>query len=92
MGKQLTPKMFTVLSELDKPKAMAFFMPYMGSFRPNAYYFLSAENSTVHRCTAQIRGLVARGLVEYFDVEQFGEHNVRISAAGRKFHKRKAKP
>ena len=92
MGKQpkpLTPKMLAVLSELGKPDAAAIFMRYMGSFNQREYYYLT---TTMAHCTAQIRGLLARRFAECFDEEQFGDHKVRISAAGRKFHKRKAKP
>ena len=88
MGKQpkpLTPKMFAVLSELAKPKAIAYYMGYMGRFGQNAYYFLS---TSMKHCTAQINGLVARELVELFDIG-IDEHKVRISAAGRKFLKGK---
>ena len=79
---KLTPKMLAVLSELAKPKAVAYFMS-----GPDAYYFLSTK--LMMRCTAQITGLVARGLAERFESEHWWSHKVRISAAGRKFLKGK---
>ena len=75
-------KMLVVLRELAKPGAFAHYMRYMGRFNESAYYFVDA---TMRRCTREIGGLRARELVEYFDVNTFGDHKVRISAAGKKY-------
>ena len=39
----------------------------------------------MRRCTREICGLRARELVEEFDVKLYGDHKVRISAAGKKY-------
>lgn len=83
-AKKLTPKMEAVLLELSKPKCVAHYMQYMGRFNPNAYYFLS---SNYNHCTAQITALQERGLAEIFNDKGFGDHQVRITAAGRKMVK-----
>lgn len=52
------------------------FMPYMGRFNPAPYYF---RNDTMKRCTAAVRGLIKRGMVERFDMDKFGgRHKVRV--------------
>ena len=77
----LTPQMTRVLSELSKQGVVAHYMPHAGH-GTSSYYFLT---STHERCTAQIRALLKRGLVEKYDCSQFGDrHKVRITKQGRK--------
>lgn len=61
---------------LDKLKSgdVAHYMPYMGSFNPSPYWFLS---SNMKRCTKQIRRLIDLGLVK---IIQDGFHSTRAIA------------
>ena len=80
-AKPPTQRMLATLRELAKPGEYAIYMPYMGTFNPISYYFLKMARG---RPTIQIRGLVKRGLAEYFDEAKLGgDHKVRISAKGR---------
>jgi hypothetical protein len=49
------------LLEAMKNGVACWFMPYMGSFRPTAYYY---RDDTGRRCTAPARALLEKGLVE----------------------------
>lgn len=57
--KPLTPSMQELLDAM-KAGTICHFMPYAGSFQPNAYYF---RNDTMKKCTRAARGLLERGLV-----------------------------
>lgn len=56
----LTKTQLEVLKELSKNGCEAHYMPYMGSFRPSAYWFLSSNHK---RCTKQIEKLIKLGFV-----------------------------
>jgi hypothetical protein len=49
------------------------YMPYMGRFCPNAYYFRS---DTKKRCTAPARALKEKGLVVSVDKDSWGGHKL----------------
>lgn len=66
--KKLTPKMQEIY-DLMKAGAIAYFMPYMGRFNQNAYWFLSGNGHT--QCTKQIEGLIARGLLEVVNKDKY---------------------
>jgi hypothetical protein len=51
------------------------YMPYMGTFNPNAYYY---RNDTMKRCTAQARALLAKGLLKEMDRDWRGHSLVAI--------------
>jgi hypothetical protein len=52
------------------------YMPYMGRFRPNAYYFRYDNNK---RVTAAAEALLKRGLAEKYDKDWRG-HMLRAKA------------
>lgn len=78
---KMTAAMEAVLEELAKPDGKAHYMGYAGRFNPRAYYFLSG---TMKNCTAQIKGLVSRGLAAKVRIDNFGKHCVVITEEGRK--------
>lgn len=69
--KQLPPTQKELLAAMKKG-AVCHYMPYMGRFRPNAYYFRS---DTMKHCTAAARALVEKGLVEVIDKDQWSERH-----------------
>lgn len=54
--------------------AECYYMRYMGRFNPAPYYF---RNDTMRRCTAQVKALLDKGLVEKVPTSRFGDHIVR---------------
>jgi hypothetical protein len=52
------------------------FMPYMGRFNENEYYY---RTDNLKRCTAAARALEDKGLVEEFD-KSFRGHSLRIKS------------
>ena len=58
---KLTKLQQEILDEMKKPGARAFYMPYMGRFRPEPYWFISTSHK---KCTKQIERLIALGLVK----------------------------
>jgi hypothetical protein len=77
--KPLTKAMREVLAELAKPGARAIYMPYMGRFNENPYYFVT---TTMKLCTKQIEGLASRGFLDRVDKDNFGGHYCCINAKG----------
>lgn len=61
------------LYEAMKNGAICYYMPYMGRFNENAYYFRDDNHA---RCTAQVKALLSHGLVEIYDQNWRG-HKVR---------------
>ncbi len=68
------PKTQHELYEAMKTGVTCFYMPYMGSFRPDAYYF---RTDTHKRCTAAAEHLLKRGLVERYEEEGLRGHRLR---------------
>lgn len=67
------------LYEAMRAGAICFYMPYMGRFRPNAYYF---RNDTNAHCSTAARALLKKGLVELFEKEKYsGSHKLRVKSA-----------
>ena len=55
--------------------ATAVYMPYMGSYRPNAYWFLTnAPSFPRHRVTREMERLLALGLAKYTKRDFRGSH------------------
>lgn len=77
---KLTPKMREVLEGLAKPKVSAYFMPYMGRFNPDAYWYTSDDTE---RCTSQVNALINRGLVSITHRDDLRGHRAAITPAGR---------
>jgi hypothetical protein len=80
--KKLTPKMLNVLAQLAEPGAKAHYMRYLGRLNENPYYFLSSTNET---CTAQVKGLMDRGLVKFVERGEYGDGHAEIADAGREY-------
>lgn len=83
--KKLPPKMLAVLKALSIDAARAHYMPYLGRFRPRAYYYISCgigHELNHQSCTAQIKGLLERGLVNR-SMSTANGHEVRINYDGR---------
>lgn len=57
------------LLEAMKKGVKCLYMPYMGTFNPNAYYF---RNDTMRRCTAPAKALLEKGLVVVTDKDWRG--------------------
>lgn len=63
------------LLEAMRKGVICHYMRSMGRFNPTAYYF---RNDNRRRCTAQVRALLAKGLVEKCDIKPYsGDHHVR---------------
>jgi hypothetical protein len=73
MSEAKLPKTQAKLLEAMRKGVICHYMPYAGNFNPTAYYF---RNDTMRRCTAQVKGLLERGLVEKF-AEEWRGHKVR---------------
>jgi hypothetical protein len=73
MSEAKLPKTQADLLEAMRKGVICHYMPYAGSFNPTAYYF---RTDTHCRCTAQVKGLLERGLVEKYD-EGYRSHKVR---------------
>jgi hypothetical protein len=58
---KLTQAQQDVLDELGKPGVVAHYMPYLGRFIPEPYWFLS---STHKKCTKQMEKLIKLGLAK----------------------------
>jgi len=70
------PKTEQELYDAMKAGAVVYYMPYMGRFRPNAYYFRSDNHK---RCTAVVKKLLSKDLVERYEQAPFsGDHKIRI--------------
>jgi hypothetical protein len=86
---KLSATMLSVLIELRKPEAFLHYMPYMGSFRPNPYYFFHESMKHV-RCST-VNGLIERGLAESYDGDRYATNlKVRISEKGRSYLRQSA--
>ena len=57
----LTKMQLETLKELAQHECKAHYMPYMGSFRSSAYWFLSSNHK---KCTKQIEKLIGLGFVK----------------------------
>ena len=69
----LTKAQQKILDEMRKPGARAIYMPYMGSFQPEAYWFLT---TTRKRCTRQIEKLIKLGLVRIVQSDLRGKEAI----------------
>lgn len=58
--KKLTESQQKVLDEM-RGGAKAYYMPYIGTFRANPYWFIDTDR---RHCTRQIEALIKLGLVE----------------------------
>ncbi len=70
------PKTQQELLDAMQSGVVVHYMPYMGRFRPNAYYY---RRDTHKRCTAAAEALLEKGLVEIFDMDWRG-HSLRFFA------------
>lgn len=68
------PKSQQELLDAMQAGAVLNFMPYFGRFNPQEYYYRS---DTHRRCTAPAKALLAKGLVERFDMN-FRGHKLRL--------------
>lgn len=75
MSEPKLPKTQQDLYDAMKRGVICHYMRYMGTFRPNAYYFRTDTHAS---CTAAVEALVKKGLAERFEVTQFGDHKVRL--------------
>lgn len=66
------------LLEAMRNGVVCHYMPYMGRFCPNAYYFRS---DTKKRCTAPSRSLKEKGLVVSVDKDSWGGHKLIFKSA-----------
>lgn len=77
-GKKLSPTQAELLEAMTVKGVIVYYMPYMGRFRPNAYFFRS---DTSKHCTAPAKALEKRGLVERFNVQKYnGHYSLRAKA------------
>lgn len=80
---KLTKSQIEILTLMQKPGVVVYFMEYRGRFNPNAYYFISEGYK---KCTKQIEALLARGLAETYDQNKYNaSHKVRLTEAGHAF-------
>lgn len=66
--KELSKTQAELLSAMQNG-AKCEYMPYMGSFNQNAYYY---RNDTMKRCTTAARSLLEKGLVKMVDKDWRG--------------------
>jgi hypothetical protein len=78
---KLTPRQIECLSELAKPGAKAHYMRYMGSFNPNAYWFITTDHK---KRTSQVETLCRLGLLNVKKDSLGYADRATINAAGRK--------
>lgn len=64
-----------LLNDFKDKSYFLYYMPYMGRFRPNHYYFMN--NTMKHYRSVTIEKLIKLGLLERFDDNGFGEYKVR---------------
>jgi hypothetical protein len=64
--KPLTPPQQKLLDDL-RAGASCHFHPYAGRFNPREYFTCWPLTGRMYRCTAQLKALVARDLVEVYD-------------------------
>jgi len=83
----LTVPQRKVLELLSEKDARAFYMPALGRFRENAYWFLSNGP----HCTKQIEKLLSLALVEQRKKSVFDDPQAFITTAGREYLKSKKK-
>jgi len=74
--KQLSASARELYAKMQAGDAQVYYMRYMGSFNPSAYYYRS---DTGRRCTRQVASLLAAGLIERFD-ENWSGHSIRVKA------------
>lgn len=70
------PKTQAELLEALRSGVTLHYMPYMGTFKPTAYYF---RDDNRQRVTAAATALLSKGLAEKYDVTWRG-HRVRAKA------------
>lgn len=73
--KKLTDRQLAVLKLLNQKDAMAHYMPYMGRFNENQYWYLSVDH---RRVTREIRALKDRELVEVSSRDEFGNGTIAV--------------
>lgn len=79
---KLTDRQLAVLKELSAKGAVAHYMPYMGRFNENPYWFLS---TTMNRATREINALKERGFIDVTAKDRFGNQTIAtINDKGRK--------
>jgi len=72
--KKLTAVQQAVLNRM-RSGALAHYMPYMGRFRPNPYWFL---DDNMEHCTRQVQRLIKLGLARYSKREYSGSTAVAV--------------
>jgi hypothetical protein len=83
MTKQITvtAKQLAVLRQLAQPGVKANYSRYMGRFNPTPYYNIWGGG----RCTAQVKALIAKGLVKFVPDGRYGDGHAVITDAGREY-------
>lgn len=77
---KLTARQLDVLKQLAKKGVRAHYMPYMGRFNENPYWFIDPGR----KVTPQIDALKKRGLVDVESSDQFGKcTTAKINNKGR---------
>lgn len=71
------------LEAITEKDGFLHFMPYMGRFNENAYYF-PHSNMGMHVRFATVNALIEAGYVERYDMAYYSnDHRARITPAGR---------